>query len=306
MEKSIRVISEYLPEHIASPMKRALNACCDRVTEIVMRTDRPLCIYETNRMYFITENGFLTDTYLSDGLLAVNAKEMEETDLRLCDYSVYAYQNEINSGFITVSGGIRVGLCGQAILKDGLVSNVRYISSLCFRVARDVKGCADSLLSKIEPLRGVLICGAPGSGKTTVIRDMARQLSYRYRVSVADERYELSACSRGVMGFSLGLCDVFAGYPKGLAAQQAIRSTAPQIIVCDELGDRSDVEMLSYSLRCGVSFIATIHASSMQDLRSRMIAKDLINTGAFRYIVFLKADVPGRVDRIYEMCDTHG
>ncbi|MBQ3284015.1 MAG: stage III sporulation protein AA [Ruminococcus sp.] len=305
-KKSLDYIMDNLPERMVKALQKARGAFEDRVTEIVLRTERPLCIYESNRLFFITENGYLSDSVLTGDMITVGASEMKDTVLRLCDYSVYAYQHEINSGYITIGGGVRVGLCGQAVMSDGRVSNVRNISSLCFRIARDVKGCADSLLSKIDPLKGVLICGAPGSGKTTMIRDVARQLSYRCRVSVADERCELSACSRGEMGFGLGLCDIFAGYPKGIAAHQAIRSMAPQVIVCDELGDQSDVEMLSYSLRCGVSFIATVHASSMHDLRNRVITKDLINTGAFRYIVFMNADAPGRIDRIYEMCDSHG
>ena len=104
----------------------------------------------------------------------------------------------------------------------------------------------------------------------------------------------------------MGLCDVYAGYPKGVAARQAIRSTAPEIIVCDEIGDRNDAELLMYSLRCGVSFIATVHAASMADLRGRQVTERLIDTGAFRYIVFLKNDTVGKIDRIYEMTDSRG
>ena len=305
-QKSLDRILERLPERIQIPLQRARGAYEDKVSEIVLRTDSPLCIYEGRRLFYISENGYLTDSFHADNLLDTSAKELEQTVLRLCDYSVYAFQHEINSGFITIEGGVRVGLCGKAVMKDQNITNIRDISTLSFRIARDIQGCASALIDKILPLGGVLICGIPGSGKTTIVRDMARQLSFRYRVSVLDERGELSAFSRGRTGYSLGLCDVYAGYPKGLAANCAIRSMSPEIIVCDEMGDQNDVELLSYSLRCGVAFIATVHASSMQDLRRREITSDLINTGAFRYIVFLSSDgTAGRVDKIYEMCDAH-
>lgn len=306
MENSFDIITNYLPDRIRAPLIRALSTC-QRATEIVLRTDRPLCVYEFHRLLFVTDKGLVTDSFSVDHLLTVSASEIESIVLKLCDHSVYAYQNEINSGFITIGGGVRVGICGKAVMTDGKLTNVRDISTLCFRIARDVHHCANQLLSLINPLDGALICGVPGSGKTTMIRDMARQLSYTYHVSVPDERCEITAYSRTKPSFDLGLCDIYAGYPKGLAANHAIRSMVPDIIVCDEIGDKSDADMLRYSLRCGVAFIATVHASSMQDLRNREITSELINTGAFRYIVFLKSNGElGKVDKIYELCEPHG
>ena len=302
-KKSLDIILEKLPERLQKPLRRARSAYEDTVTEIVLRAKRPLCIYEARRLYYITESGFLTNSHQAADLIVVSEKEIEQIILRLCDYSVYAFQHEINSGFITVEGGVRVGLCGKAVMHDDLITNIRDIGTLSFRVPRDVRGCSTPLLEKIRPLCGVLVCGSPGSGKTTLIRDMARQLSYRYRVSLLDERGELSAFFRGTAGFDTGLCDVYTGYPKGIAANCAIRSMAPELIVCDEMGDQSDVDLLLYSMRCGTSFVATVHAASMSDLRRREITARMINTGAFRYIVFLSSSAVGKVDTIYEMCD---
>ncbi len=300
--KSLDVIIDKFPQNLRGPLERCKSSFSDKVTEISVRADRPICLYMGSKPLFITDKGCLTDTPLADGVLILNAKDIENTLLRLCDYSVYAYQSEINSGFITIGNGVRVGLCGRAVIDDGQIINIRDVSSLNFRVARDIKGCSSELLSKIDPLCGVLICGEPSSGKTTLIRDMARALSYRYRVSVIDERAELSAYSRGASGFDMGLCDLFVGYPKIKAATSAIRSMAPDIIVCDEMGDKADIEILTTSLRCGVAFIASVHASTIDDLRSRAATAEMIASSAFRFIVFMSGrDNAGRIEKIYEM-----
>ena len=300
-KNSIDVILGKLPEILRLPLARARSAYEGRATEIVLRSQRPLCIYTGRGRFFLTDKGVLTDSIKADGIICTDRKIIEDIVLRLCDYSVYAYQDEINSGFITVGGGVRVGICGRAVINDGRITNIRDISTLSFRIARDIRGCSGELLEMIKPLRGVLICGEPGSGKTTLIRDMARELSYGYRVSLIDERGELSAGSRGQHGFDIGLCDIYSGFPKGEAAIRALRSMNPEIIVCDELGDKNDVDMLSLTLRCGAAFIASVHASSMDDLRARKVTSDIIATGAFGYIAFLSGKSnAGKIARLYE------
>lgn len=302
--KAIECILQKLPDRIAAALERCRSVFQDSVTELILRVDRPVCMQAGPRRWYVTKGGSLTDSPTAQDLLTADQKEMEATVLRLCDYSVYACQEQMNQGFITIDGGVRVGICGRAVVKHGEITNIADISSLSFRVAREVKGCAMTLLGMIEPLDGVFVCGAPGSGKTTLIRDMARMLSYKYRVSLLDERGELSAFHRGSFSFDIGFSDVYYAYPKGAAAVAAIRSMAPEIIVCDELGDKKDARMLRYALRCGVSFIATAHASSMDELRTREMTAELLNTGAFRYVVFLGGrENTGRITRIYELRD---
>ena len=295
-------ILDRLPGELSAPLRRCRGAYEDQVTEIVLRADRPLCIYCCKKMYCVTEKGFLSGSPNADGLIYTAQKDIDNILLRLCDYSLYAFQQQINSGFITIGSGVRVGLCGCAVLKDGEIVNIRDITSLSFRVPRDILGCSEKLLSQVDPLSGVLICGEPGSGKTTLIRDLARTLSYRCRVSLLDERGELSAYNRGRSAYDMGMCDIFVGYRKGDAAVSAIRSMNPDVIICDELGDRNDVRMITYALRCGVSFIASVHAASMEELRERKMMMSLLRTGAFRYAVFLEGkDRAGTIKEIREL-----
>ena len=290
----------YLPEHLSSPLRRA-GMPYESMTELILRSERPVSIETVSGRFYAARAGYLTDRRDHHDLLNADRKSVEETILRLCNYSVYARQDELKNGYLTVDFGVRVGICGSAVINDGVVSHLKEISTLSFRVPREVIGCSDELLGLIHPMRGVLICGAPSSGKTTLIRDMARSLSEHYRVSMIDERGELSASRGGISGYDIGLSDVYLSIPKVEGILRAVRSLAPEIIVCDELGDTPEIKAIRYAIRCGTAFVATIHAASLDDLRARPAVSELLESGAFRYLVFL-ADRrhAGRISRIYE------
>lgn len=272
----------------------------------MLRANKPLCIYLKDKILALTSFGALTDNIDAAVLLRATQQDIDSTMLRICDYSVYTRQDNINSGFITVAQGVRVGLCGTAVVKDKTISNIRHVTSLSFRVPRDIPHCADKLVGLVSQGGGILLCGPPCSGKTTMLRDLARSLSYTYRVSVLDERSELSGTSSDVQGYDTGLCDVYRFYPKGAALLSSIRTMSPDIVICDELGDRGDIAMLRYTLRCGVRVIASVHAADIHDLRTRQTTNELIQTGAFRYIVFLHGKAAaGQVGMIYEMRDAY-
>lgn len=298
---SIDEILERLPAHIRSPLQQCRNLYKDKATEIVLRSDRPVTVYCGKDYYGVLNSGVMSDSTDNADSVISSHSDIESTILRLCDYSVYAYQQEINNGFVTIGSGVRVGLSGRAVVQNGRITNIRDVTTLSFRIARDVLGCSEGLIDKVDPLKGVLICGEPGSGKTTLIRDYARHLGYIHRVSVLDERGELTAYNRGDFGFDTGLCDIFVGYPKAQAAYSAIRSMSPELIVCDELGDEKDFRMLQDALRCGVAFIASVHASSLGDLESRRTTADYVRSGAFGSIVFLSGK--GQVGRIREIIE---
>ena len=276
-----------LPPQLYTVLSNAPKVVSENAHEIVLRVNRPLCVECKNKRYYFTENNCVTDTIFETNMLCVSNRLMYDTFQNICNFAVYSRQDEINSGYITLKGGHRAGICGTAVLSEGKIVNIKDISSINIRIAREIIGCADELYEKIEPLGGVLLCGPPCSGKTTLLRDLARTLSYQYTVSLIDERNELSSNLGGVFLNDIGLCDVFEGYQKADAITQAVRTMSPDILVCDEISTLDDVSSLTYALNSGVSFIATIHSDTYENLLRRPSAKKLLDSGAFSQLVFL-------------------
>ncbi len=218
----------------------------------------------------------------------VTSKDIEYTFNAICDYSIHSYENEISQSFITVKGGHRVGLAGSAVIKDGKISTIKCISSINFRIASEVKGCADKIMSSIfdKGLASIIISGCPSSGKTTILRDLCRQLSRKYNVSVIDERGEIGAVFRGEIQNDLGnMCDIFDGYPKAYGIETALRVMSPDIIICDEIGGEDEVKHLLSCVNSGVKIIASAHSGSIEELKGRKNIKILLES--FDYIVQL-------------------
>ena len=168
-------------------ISKRLYALCERfensALEIRLRINRPLCIVCTDKTYYITSNSGLTSTPIDGSMYNVTRADIADTFQNICNYSVYTRQNEIINGFVTMFGGHRAGICGTAVVNNGKIVNIRDISSINIRIAREHRGCAKQLVERLGNLRGgVLICGAPCSGKTTVLRDMARIFSDRKSV----------------------------------------------------------------------------------------------------------------------------
>lgn len=283
----------------------------EQAQEIRLRVNRPVSVCCANGVYFLNENGRLSCRLDEKGLCA-SREDMEETFRNVCSYSIYSHQNEIKNGFVTLSGGHRVGICGTAVIVGGAVNGLRDISSINIRIARQMYGCADGIMRTLgkKISQGVLLAGTPSSGKTTILRDMARQLASGLcgnvrKVAVVDERGELAGTYQGVPQNDLGMsCDVLDGYPKGEGILQAIRSLSPEFIICDELGGFADVEAAAQGLNAGVGMIASIHAGSVQELLKRKQAVSLLETGAFANVVLLEGSrEPGRVAGIYRAGD---
>ena len=299
--------SSVLSVELYKVLSSAPDSITSKAQEITLRLNRPLCVECNGKRYYFTENNCVTDTLFDTKMVEVTERNMFETFQNICNYSVYSRQNEINNGYITLKGGHRAGVCGTAVLNDKRIINIKDITSINIRIARQIIGCSKEILSAVDVRKGVLVCGAPCSGKTTIIRDIARQLSYECKVSVIDERNELAANVNGVFQNDMGMCDVFDSYIKSDAIVQAVRSMAPDVIVCDEISTEKDIEALTCGLNSGVSFIATMHADNAKELYNRPIASYLLKSGAFSTVVFLRSKKEtGQIESVVSVKEIFG
>jgi stage III sporulation protein AA len=235
-------------------------------------------------------------------------------DLRDClehltQHSLYAWEDEIGQGFLTIPGGHRVGVAGRWAAASGGRLAVRDISGLNYRIARSVEGAARAILPWLregEELLPTLLVGSPGSGKTTLLRDLARAASdglyglRAHQVAVIDERSEIAACRAGLPGRDVGQrTDVLDGCPKILGLRMALRSLGPEVLVTDELGGEDDALAALDAARSGVRVLATAHAADLGEVRRRPSMHRLIEERVFRRLILLSPGArPGVVLRI--------
>lgn len=280
-----------------------------RAQEIRMRVGQPVVLSLPEGPAFLKKSA--APVFIpQQGMLYVSKENIQEAFRLICGCSVYSHQKEIKNGFVTVKGGHRAGICGTAVIDDGKIINIRDISSINLRIARDIKGAAADAAKAIEEyggLCGTLIFGPPGCGKTTVLRDLARMLSYGklfgriFRVCIVDERGEIASAYNGKPQSDLGpCCDVLDGYPKGEGIMQAVRCLSPDVVICDEIGGEDDEKAVESSLNAGVTVLASAHAGSLLELVSRPQTAKLLKSGAFKIAVRLSGkSEPCRVSEVF-------
>lgn len=267
----------------------------DRLREIRFRIRQPVEVFDGEHHMLCDER--------------VEQADLKEILAYVSGYSLYAFEEEIAQGFITIPGGHRVGVAGQVVVGNGSVRNIRNISFVNVRLSHEIIGCGKKIMPYMKSsgrLHNTLIISPPGCGKTTLLRDVVRILSGQagdpkgINVTVVDERSEIAGCYRGIPQNDVGCrTDVLDGCPKSEGMMMAVRSLSPDVIVVDEIGGKKDVRALQYAMNCGCAIIATVHGESFQEIRDKPEVGELVAHESFeRYVVLGHDGEPGQVRMI--------
>lgn len=294
--------------HIRRILERAAPDF-DGLQEIRLRTGRPLAIVERGREVFLTGDGARTRE--AGAAWRVTAQELRETMEFVGEYSLYAYEDELRQGYLTIRGGHRVGVAGRTVLDGDKVKSVRYISCVNVRLSHEVPGCADPVLPYLwgdEGLLHTLIISPPRCGKTTLLRDMVRQISdgsrvrRGYTVGVVDERSEICGCFMGIPENDVGVrTDVMDACPKAEGMMMLVRSMAPEVIAVDEIGRYEDIGAIETVLYSGCRLIATVHGSSLSDIQAKPLFQRLAQEQVFeRYVILGDSFRSGHIGEILD------
>lgn len=290
-------IIDILPGTISNMLRNILDK--KKLEEIRIRMDKPL-IAEFG-------NSELVYDYI------VKKEDIKIIMQRISNYSIYAFEEEIKRGYITIRGGHRIGICGTCIIERNEVKTIKNIGSINIRICHEIVGCSNKIMKFIisnDKVLNAIIISPPKCGKTTLIRDIAKNVSDGMtglklsgkKVCVIDERSEIGACYNGVPQLKVGVrTDILDSCPKSQGIIMAIRSMSPDLIVCDEIGTYEEMDSILAALNSGVSLIVTIHGYGIEDLYNRPVFKEIVDNSVFKRAIVLSTQKgAGTIEYVYD------
>ena len=271
-------ILEYFPNKIVQAILNSINEKeIETLEEIRIRVSKPIILKLANKEIIVE--------YI------VTTQDILEIVEKITENSMYSYQQQICSGYITLKGGHRVGISGNVVMEENKVINVNYIYSLNFWIARQIIGVAEKVVNEVmknDEISNTLIISKPGAGKTTILRDLIRIVSKTKTVGVVDERGEIAAMYKNEPQNDLGIkVDILSNISKSLGIKMLVRSMAPDVIVADEIRTKEDIEAIKYAVTSGVKGIFTAHANNIEDVKKSPILKELLNLNLIEKIIIL-------------------
>ena len=295
--------TKYFPKEIGDVVNKYLND--DVIQEIRIKVGKPIIL---NLSYGEKVLDYRTT---SEDLKFMMAK--------VSNYSLYAFEEEIKQGYITLKGGHRVGLAGECVISNGEVRTIKNISSLNIRICREIIGSSNKIMNLItnnNRVYNTLIVSPPKCGKTTILRDIAKNISngmYKInlsgkKVTIVDERSEIAACYNGVPQMNVGIrTDILDNCLKKSGMIMAIRSLSPEVLICDEIGTKGDLEALNMAFNSGVNVIVTVHGYDIADVYGRAVFKDLIDNCILERIILLSnRKGAGTIEKVYKVSRERG
>ncbi|MCL2838380.1 MAG: stage III sporulation protein AA [Oscillospiraceae bacterium] len=298
MNTRISQILEYIPLTLRGKLQTTMNGL-QNIEEIRFRADKPISVFASGKIARINE-------------IISSPQDVKAIFNAICEHSIYAYLEEIKQGFITIKGGHRVGICGRVVACDGNIENIKDISGINIRVAREVIGSADKIIKEIaEPgfdevrIHSTLIISPPQCGKTTMLRDLARQCSnFDKNVSIVDCRGEIAACYHGIPQNDVGSnTDVLDGAPKAEGMMMLLRAMAPQVLITDEIVTDCDISAVSQALSGGVAVLASVHGATIEDILENERYLPLFGKCGFSNIVLLsRENGAGTIEEVRKLC----
>ena len=269
------------------------------ITEIRLRMNEKIIIVFKNKKYFLKDN--------NDEFIVANKIMIDNFIKKISENSLYAFNSNIINGFITLNGGIRVGLCGTVVYNEDKIVTIKNFQSINIRIPHVVKNCSAPAYEFLvdDCVKNTLIISAPGCGKTTFLRDFIYQLyknNNSKNILIADERNEICSVTNSNKYYELGcFCDIYTNCSKEFAFKNGIRSMSPDAIITDEIDLDKDIKCILEAVNSGVSVVATIHAKNINQLKKKRAFEEIINKGIFdRYIVLSSDEGPGTLTHIYD------